>query len=142
MGQSISCFFFPSCEAFSASFILLANSSSVSSMLSNPSGGGLRLRDERMAGMLIYVSGFQDFVRITPLDCCFEVVAKVVCLKNQELQRGRKHGVGGAVATPRCCHAVCAEHRAKTTAGLQTSVHPSDLYPPVYRCLRPLERPP
>lgn len=55
-GHSISCFFLPSCEAFSASFILLANSSSVSSMSSKPSGGGLRLRDVRRGGMADDVS--------------------------------------------------------------------------------------
>ena len=52
MGHNISCFFFPSCGAFSASFILLLNSSNVSSISSNPSGGGLRLREVRTGGMV------------------------------------------------------------------------------------------
>ena len=56
MGQSTSFRFLPSCGAFSASFILLPNSSSVSSMSSKPSGGGLRLRDDRTAG-IVYVGG-------------------------------------------------------------------------------------
>ena len=51
IGHRTSCRFLPSCEAFSASFILLANSRSVSSMSSKPSGGGLRFRAERTGGM-------------------------------------------------------------------------------------------
>lgn len=56
MGHSISCFFFPSCDAFSASFILLLNSSSVSSISSKPAGGGLRLREVRTGGISGYVA--------------------------------------------------------------------------------------
>ena len=44
--------FLPSWLAFSASFILLLNSRSVSSMSSNPAGGGLRMRDVRTGGMI------------------------------------------------------------------------------------------
>ena len=54
-GQRTSCFFLPSVEAFSASFILFWNSSSVSSMSSKPSGGGLRFLDVRMAGIFATV---------------------------------------------------------------------------------------
>ena len=52
MGHSTSARFLPSWGADSASFILLANSSRVSSMSSKPSGGALRLRPVlRMGGM-------------------------------------------------------------------------------------------
>ena len=51
MGHRTSFRFFPSCEAFSASFILFENSSRVSSRSSNPSGGGFRFLAERTAGM-------------------------------------------------------------------------------------------
>lgn len=51
-GHSISCCFFPSWLAFSASFILLENSRRVSSMSPKPSGGALRPLDERIAGMI------------------------------------------------------------------------------------------
>jgi hypothetical protein len=52
MGQSTSCFFLFSCDAFSASFIWFANSRSVSSISSKPSGGGLRFRAVRTGGIL------------------------------------------------------------------------------------------
>lgn len=52
MGHSTSCFFLPSCGEFSASFILLLNSSRVSSRSSKPAGGGLRLRAVRTGGMV------------------------------------------------------------------------------------------
>lgn len=51
-GQTISCLFLPSCEAFSASFILFWNSRRVSSMSSKPSGGGLRLHAVLTGGMM------------------------------------------------------------------------------------------
>lgn len=66
IGQTISCFFLPSWLAFSASFILFPNSSSVSSMSSKPSGGGLRLFDVLSAGMfssvvLLIIQGTNDY---------------------------------------------------------------------------------
>lgn len=52
IGHNASCFLLPSEGAFSASFILLENSSRVSSISSKPSGGGLRLRELRIGGMV------------------------------------------------------------------------------------------
>lgn len=52
IGHMTSWCFLPSWLAFSASFILLLNSRSVSSMSSNPAGGGLRMRDVRTGGMI------------------------------------------------------------------------------------------
>ena len=52
MGHMTSWRFFPSCVAFSASFILLLNSRRVSSMSSKPVGGGLRIREVRTGGIV------------------------------------------------------------------------------------------
>lgn len=55
MGQSDSWCRLPSCEAFSASFILFENSRRVSSISEKPAGGGLRVRDVRIGGIVIGV---------------------------------------------------------------------------------------
>lgn len=60
MGHRTSCFFLPSCEAFSASFILLLYSRRVSSISSKPAGGGLRVREERMGGILRVLGRFTE----------------------------------------------------------------------------------
>jgi hypothetical protein len=80
IGHVISYFFLPSCDAFSASFILFWNSSSVSSRSSKPSGGAFfEARAVRRGGMTT-IGGVDAVVSLRGFAKCLGASVLCVCL--------------------------------------------------------------